>query len=222
MLQQISRFISLTVLLTIFSLGLYASKDNLSSTKKSYDVIRVKDGDTVVLSTIGTVRLIGVDTPETVHPNKPVEYFGKEASEFANRLLKGKKVSIEYESIKKDKYNRFLGYLYLEDGTNVNKKIIEEGYGFAYLEYPFSKMDEFKSAQKKAKENGKGLWSEIKINSLNQEKIISSNNSKFKCEKKTCNQVKSCDEARYLLACGFAQLDRDRDGVPCEKICGRK
>src|SRR4030066_595806 len=80
---------------------------------------RVIDGDTIVVTIGGQeekVRLIGVDTPETVHPNKPVEYFGKEASEFTRRMVEGKQVSLEYDWQRKDKYGRTLAYVYLKDG----------------------------------------------------------------------------------------------------------
>ena len=60
-------------------------------------VERVVDGDTIIVEGVGSVRLIGVDTPETVHPNRPVEFFGKEASAFTKRLLEGKQVRLEYD-----------------------------------------------------------------------------------------------------------------------------
>ena len=80
-------------------------------------VLRVIDGDTVVVSLGGqetTVRLIGVDTPETVHPSKPVEACGKEASQFPRNLLKGESVYVRYESAvpTQDKYDRTLAYLF--------------------------------------------------------------------------------------------------------------
>jgi endonuclease YncB( thermonuclease family) len=89
------------------------------------------------------VRLIGVDTPETVHPNKPVERFGKEASAFTTKLVQGKRVRMEYDWQRTDKYGRTLGYVYLEDGRFVNAEIIKQGYGFAYVTYPFSTWKNF-------------------------------------------------------------------------------
>ena len=73
------------------------------------------DGDTVVLDGGKRVRLIGVDTPETVHPTKPVEYFGREASAFT-KLVEGQEVYLEYEqgSPTRDRYGRTLGYVYLK------------------------------------------------------------------------------------------------------------
>src|SRR3954465_5035207 len=78
-------------------------------------VVRVIDGDTIVVKVEGKdtrVRLIGVDTPETVRLNKPVEYFGKEASAFTKRLLEGERVTLEYDRQKADRYRRTLAYVY--------------------------------------------------------------------------------------------------------------
>jgi len=90
-------------------------------------VTRVIDGDTLVLDGGERVRLIGVDTPETVHPQKPVEYFGKEASEFTRRTAEGRRVRLEYDqgTGRQDRYGRTLAYVYLEDGQLLNLKIIE-------------------------------------------------------------------------------------------------
>lgn len=123
--------------------------------------IRVVDGDTIVVD-LGErrekVRLIGVDTPETVHPAKPVEYFAKEASDFTRRMVEGKEVCLKFDWQQRDKYKRLLAYVYLLDGTFVNAEIIKQGYGFAYTRYPFKYMDKFRGHQMEAKEKRKGLW----------------------------------------------------------------
>jgi len=87
---------------------------------KVYKVKRVIDGDTILLTNGERVLLIGVDTPETVHPNKPVEYFGKEASAFTKKMVEGKKVKLEFDWDRRDKYDRLLAYVYLLDGTFLN------------------------------------------------------------------------------------------------------
>ncbi len=92
-------------------------------------VVKIVDGDTIKVKIGGsteTVRLIGVDTPETVHPNRPVEYFGKEASAFTKRMANGKSVRLEDdpECTNRDKYGRLLRYVYLPDGTMLNGLII--------------------------------------------------------------------------------------------------
>lgn len=123
-----------------------------------YRVKRVVDGDTLLLTNGEKVRLIGVDTPETKHPKKPVEYFGKEASLFTKRMVEGKEVRLEYDWQRKDKYRRTLAYVYLLDGTFLNAEIIKQGYGFAYKRFPFKYLEEFRRYEKEAREKKRGLW----------------------------------------------------------------
>lgn len=130
-----------------------------------YYVTSIVDGDTIkvdVNGTIETIRLIGIDTPETVDPRKPVQCFGKEASTKAKELLSGKKIKLEYDETqsKRDKYNRLLAYIYREDGLFFNKYMIEQGYAHEYTYItPYKFQAEFKAAQKFAQENLKGFWS---------------------------------------------------------------
>lgn len=122
--------------------------------------IRTIDGDTIILDGNEKVRLIGVDTPETVHPSKPVESFGKEASAFTKGMVEGKKARLEYDWQKVDKYGRTLAYVFLEDGTFLNAEIIKQGYGYAYTKFPFKYLDDFRKYEREARENGRGLWKE--------------------------------------------------------------
>jgi len=133
-----------------------------------YKVSRVVDGDTADIVIDNKyevrVRLIGVDTPETVHPQKQVEAYGKEASNFLTNLLKGEEVYLEYENNAKpeyDIYGRLLAYFYrAPDGLFVNLEIIRQGYGHAYTKYPFKYMELFRAYEKRASENEKGLWAQ--------------------------------------------------------------
>jgi micrococcal nuclease len=106
----------------------------------AYKVPRVIDGDTIEIEQDvkpAKVRLIGVDTPEAVHPSKPVEEHGKEASRFTTNLLKGESVYPEFDKNKQDKYGRLLAYVYrAPDGLFVNAEIIRQGYGHAHTKYP--------------------------------------------------------------------------------------
>ena len=120
--------------------------------------IRAVDGDTIVLDGEETVRLIGIDTPETKDLRKPVQYFGEEAYGFTKSLVEGKRVRLEYDQERIDKYGRTLAYVYLEDRTFLNAEIIRQGYGFAYTNYPFKYMDEFRRYERDARENKRGLW----------------------------------------------------------------
>lgn len=136
-------------------------KENPKETKEKVEhrtVIRVVDGDTIVLDGNEKVRLIGVDTPETKHPRKPIEYFGKEASAFTTKMAEGKKVRIEYDWQRLDKYGRTLAYVYLEDGTFLNAEIVKQGYGHAYTRFPFKYLEEFRQYEREARENNRGLW----------------------------------------------------------------
>jgi micrococcal nuclease len=121
-------------------------------------VTRVVDGDTIYVEGIGSVRLIGIDTPETVDPRKPVEFFAKESSAFTNRMVQGKVGRLEFDFQRKDKYERTLAYVYLQDGTFVNAEIVKQGYGHAYVQFPFKYLDQFRTYEREAREGGRGLW----------------------------------------------------------------
>ena len=121
-------------------------------------VERVVDGDTIVVRGVGRVRLIGVDTPETVDPRRPVEFFGREASAFTKRLLEGQWVRLEYDRERTDRYGRTLAYVHLRDGTFANAEIIRRGYGHAYTRFPFRHLDRFRRLEREAREAGRGLW----------------------------------------------------------------
>jgi len=128
-----------------------------------WPVKRIIDGDTFVIhdgSKKGLkIRLIGVNTPETVHPRKPVEFYGKEATQFMKQLIGDKEVKLEYDVERKDRYGRTLAYVYLKDGTFINAKLVEEGYAQAMTVPPNVKhADLFVKLQRQARENNKGLW----------------------------------------------------------------
>src|SRR3989339_1465757 len=125
-------------------------------------VTHVTDGDTVGVGRgwrYKKVRLIGVDTPETVHPEKPVEFFGPEASEFTKRRLEGKKVRLELEpSNQYDYYGRPLAYVFLIDGTLFNAELVKQGYARVIAPSPFHRYQEFRSYEREARAAGVGPW----------------------------------------------------------------
>ena len=130
-------------------------------------VSRVIDGDTIHVKNgeeIWKIRFIGVDTPETVHPDKPVEFFGVEASNKVKGLIQGQFVMLESDDSQanQDKYGRYLRYVRLLDGQNLNQKLILEGYGFEYTynSKPYKYKAEFDKAEAFARENNLGLWGE--------------------------------------------------------------
>ena len=104
------------------------------------------------------VRYIGVDTPETVDPRRPVQAFGKEASAFTASIALGKVVRLEFDRDRTDRYKRTLAYVYLPDDVFLNAEIIRQGYGHAHTSYPFRYLDDFRALEREAREAARGLW----------------------------------------------------------------
>ena len=128
-----------------------------------YPVTNVVDGDTIDVNMGGKterIRLIGVDTPETKKPNAPVQCFGPQASDYTHKTLTGKSVRLEADpqDDNRDRYGRLLRYVYLQDGTLFDEALIQQGYGFAYVLFPFGKKAEFIKAQDAAQSAKVGLW----------------------------------------------------------------
>jgi len=145
------------------------SANAASSTVKQANasVIKVVDGDTLDAKLddegkVFRIRFLGINTPETVDPRRPVQCFGKEASNKMKELLTGKRIRLEAdpEADERDKYGRLLRNVYLEDGTDVNAYMVREGYAYAYLSFPLNakRKKELKKLQEDAKMAGRGLW----------------------------------------------------------------
>lgn len=127
-----------------------------------YEVIRVVDGDTFVVKYNGEnekVRLIGIDTPESVHPDEEKNTeFGDNVSSYTKEMLTGKKVQLEFDVEQRDQYGRLLAYVYI-NGQMYNKILLEKGYAKLATYPPNVKyVDEFTVLQKEARENKVGLW----------------------------------------------------------------
>lgn len=175
-------FIKILVLLFAVAVfkGCELEKEKIQEQKtsgKDFLVIeKVIDGDTFKLSNGEKVRLLGIDTPEKYQSNKlesdskksgrdkkTLQKLGELASDYVKGFAEGKRVYLETEPNHedRDKYGRLLRYVYLEDGTMVNKKIISDGYAYVYDKFPLSKLDEFRQAYREARENRRGLWGDI-------------------------------------------------------------
>ncbi|MBP9738809.1 thermonuclease family protein [Candidatus Saccharibacteria bacterium] len=133
-----------------------------------YRVVKFDDGDTIAVNMEGrteTIRFIGVDTPETHDPRKPVQCYGKTASAFTKKTIGTQNVRLEAdpESGNRDRYNRLLRFVYLPDGTLLNQKLVAEGYGFAITGFPHTKMAQFVDAEKIAIDEKRGLWGSCQI-----------------------------------------------------------
>ncbi|MDP3763789.1 MAG: thermonuclease family protein [bacterium] len=207
-----------------------------------YLVTKVVDGDTVGLNINGkveTVRLIGMNTPETVDPRKPVECFGKEASNRAKELLTGKSVKIESDpnGDTRDKYDRLLLYIFLGDGTNYAKKMIMDGYAYEYTyNVKYKYQAEFKQAQKYAEDNKLGLWAPgvcqstapapTQTQATTPTQTPASGGQTYTCSSNTynCTDFTTHAEAQHVFElCGgvnndIHELDRDSDGEACETL----
>lgn len=200
-----------------------------SIAKDFFRVVRVVDGDTIEVTknnVKSTIRLIGVDTPELLDPRKTVECFAKEASEKTKSILTNQNVYLEIDPTQgdKDKYNRLLRYVFLENGVNFNKQLLLEGFAHEYTyNLPYKYQNEFKEAENIARITKKGLWHEsacINISTIVTPAI--SSGAIFSCsvKKESCSEMYSCEEAFfYFKTCGILRLDGNNDGKPCERIC---
>jgi|GEM_PF-1148651 len=134
---------------------------NFNPSRYKAKVINVIDGDTIKVEGGQAVRYIGIDTPETVHPSKPVQCYGKEASDKNKELVGGKEVKLEKDVSETDKYGRLLRYVWLGDML-VNEYLVREGYAQSSSYPPDVKyQDRFIEAQRQAREEKRGLWGDV-------------------------------------------------------------
>ena len=133
-------------------------------TENKTTVVRVVDGDTIVVLVNNIeekIRIIGINTPETVDPRKKVECFGKQASDKAKQLLTGQEIKLKSDPTQadRDKYKRLLRYISLPDGTDYGLKMIQEGYAYEYTYLkPYKYQKEFMELQTLARTSERGLW----------------------------------------------------------------
>ncbi|MBU3968623.1 thermonuclease family protein [Patescibacteria group bacterium] len=186
---------------------------------ETYKVTRVVDGDTIDIEIgdkIERVRYIGIDTPETVDPRKPVQCFGIEASKKNKELVEGKMVRLEKDITDRDKYNRLLRYVFVDD-VFINLELVKQGFAYSYSYPPDIKhQDEFLKAQQEAEKTKQGLWSACPTE---QEQTISTptptptiENNNGECLIK--GNISSTGEKIYhMIGCGSyrkTQIDESR------------
>src|SRR3989344_1426445 len=157
--------------LTVFFLFFFVLNTQSYAEISTFKVLKIVDGDTIQVDVRGnkeTVRLLGIDTPETVDPRKSVQCFGKSASDKMKALVGGKSVILVDEGThgNRDKYKRLLRYVYLPDSvkTFVNGEMVKQGYAFSYRQYPTKNLDRFNIWEKYAREHSLGLWGSCPIN----------------------------------------------------------
>ena len=126
-------------------------------------VVRVVDGDTIHVDLDGdevTIRLIGIDTPESVAPDQPVECFGRRASEYTTQRLEGQTVDLEFDVERLDRFDRTLAYVWLGDEL-FNETLVRAGYAVVTTFPPNVRyVERFTTAQRQARAAGAGLWSD--------------------------------------------------------------
>lgn len=152
------------ILALLLPLSVLAAHPTMPEGLLEVTCVKVVDGDTMWFEetsglVVHKVRLIGVDTPETVHPKKPVQYYGPEASAFSKETLLDRRAWLEYDVEPHDHYDRHLCYVWLDDGSLFNLTLIEQGYAVLDTWPPNVKyVDWFTAAQKEAREDLKGIW----------------------------------------------------------------
>jgi endonuclease YncB( thermonuclease family) len=197
-------------------------------------VTRVVDGDTIEVRTAaGTtekVRLIGVDTPETVHPTKGVQPYGPEASAFTKERLTGQAVQLEMDAEQRDKYGRLLAYVYLPNGTMFNATLVDEGYA-QLMTYPpnVKYVEVFKALQTTAREANRGLWglgtqpTEPSADVGNASTTPALRFDPLGPDRDCSDFATQAEAQQFFLAAGGPasdphRLDADHDGVACEAL----
>lgn len=210
-------------------------------------VTKVIDGDTIEVNLNGKiekVRMILIDTPETVHPNQPVQPYGKEASEFTKKLLLNKEVKLEKDKEDRDKYNRLLRYIYV-DNQSIQEQLLEKGLARVAVYPPNTKHEQkYQKIQDQAKSKKIGIWAingYVKndgfhpVGNVSQEKKPqlkpTSPSPRPKPQPRTPTYTggdKDCkDFSTQLAAQRFYEsqgpgdphgLDRDGDGIACESL----
>jgi len=222
------RWIAITAGVLVSAVWLSGCGEVTSGERGCYPVSRVVDGDTFRVIMDGgqeeAVRMLGVDTPETVKPGAPVEAYGKEASDFTKRLLSNQTVCLELDVQERDRYGRLLAYVYLEDGTFVNELIIAEGLAQVLTISPNVKYaDQFLEQQRQAREAGKGLWSDAPPPSASSGSSSPGNGGAGEPDR-DCSDFKTQSEAQqFFIEAGGPErdphrLDRDGNGKVCETL----
>ncbi len=167
--MRTKKILTIGVVLVLAGVAVWFSKTSATpvktSNRETYEVKKVDDGDTLQIFRYGRsekVRFIGIDTPETVDPRKPVQCFGKEASAKTKQLLTGKTIRIEFDPVvgERDKYDRLLAYVWL-DSELINLTLLREGYAheYTYRSQAYKYQSDFKQAEAGARQSEVGLWS---------------------------------------------------------------
>lgn len=187
-----------------------------SKNRVEYRVLRVIDGDTIEVEKLGKVRYIGVNTPETKHPSRGPEPFGREAYEANKRLVENKTVKLELDAGERDKYGRILAYVYVGN-VFVNAWLVENGYAQAMTGPPNVRYaDLFVKLERKARESGNGLWGLSESNQVKPGEGYWSSSKSDKFHRPTCRWAQKISP--YNLVTFKTREDALRTGLkPCKE-----
>ena len=147
-------------LLIVWRVATARSTVSLPPTGVPIRVVRAIDGDTLLLEGNFRIRLLGVNTPETKHPDHPPEPFGEEAYQFTRSLVDQQLVTLEFDRERLDTYRRVLAYVYLADGSLLNEQLIQKGMSPAIVSFPIrsDRKRLFEEAERTAQRNRAGIW----------------------------------------------------------------
>lgn len=202
----------------IFFLLVLSCSQAVAEADNWYKVKWVDDGDTIVLMDGRHVRYIGVNSPEIDHKDQKAEPYGYEAKKFNKNMVLSKRVRLEFDTQKYDRYGRLLAYVFLSNGTFVNAKMIEEGYAYCLYKSPnvkyHKKLLQFQRDSMSAK---KGIWHNWEEK---DEKYVGNRRSRrFHLE--TCPYGSKISKKNKMLF--SSQWDAFREGFsPCKKCISGK
>lgn len=213
-----------------------AAAQQITTSGDLYKVTSITDGDTIKVDINGkieTLRFIGIDTPETKDPRKPVQCFGPEASSKMQSFVQSKSVRLASDATQdnRDKYGRLLRYVFLEDGRNVGYEMVKDGYAHEYTyDKPYKYQSQFKRAEQTAHDSYSGLWATTTCNGITNQELppepvavptptyVPQPQPSSSVYYKNCTAVRAAGAAPiYAGQPGYGtHLDRDRDGIACE------
>jgi len=215
----------------------FAYQETAMDKQKLFKVVKVTDGDTITVNVRGkneSVRLLGIDTPETVDPRKPVQCFGKAASDKMKSFVSGKYVKLVDDKTQgnRDKYKRLLRFVYLPDSkaTFINGEMVKQGFAFSYKQYPTKFLDKFNAFEKYARENNLGLWGSCPLDTPKPtikpiiiNPPVQSGTSYGGGDKDCTDFATHADAQAFFISQGGPgsdphRLDADHDGLACESL----
>ncbi len=218
-----TRLLLIFLLLTTLGLAAWRLYDWLHVPTISGLVIAGADGDTLTLQTADQpklkIRLTEIDTPEIRQP------YGLNAQQLLTQLALNQPATVKTHGL--DKYRRTLGRVYVNN-VDVNAALVEQGAAWVYVQYASDAR--LFALEQQARAAQRGLWAlpeaqriapwewrhnkNLRSDPMRMEAIAGCGN------KRTCKEMSDCNEAKlYLTQCGLSRLDKDKDGVPCEKLC---